>query len=1055
MLSPILQCAAPNERQVIDSLPSPSAGYSMKKSLQFCVFAALSSLQVFASQSHPSQFSVPTLKQKAALQARLAAHAQGRSLATPGNVAPANGFAAPSNASVKSTNSKTRSYTGNPPIGKMGFVTATQVAAGGGSFYPAIAADFNGDGKQDVATLVGTSYNYGASRWNLSISVVLSNGNGTFQAAQLTPNPNGNAGDEILVADLNGDGKQDVIVIHTQSPATFDVFLGNGNGTFTLANTNPYTISPNPLNAGVLSDVNGDGKPDLVVVDNQTPANLSVLLGNGDGTFQPASSLGLSGGQLTNLVFADFNGDGLLDFAATDSNSNYQTVVYLAQANGGYVAGSPLITADHVYGTCSTAAGDLNNDGKPEIVTVNCDSNTDDLTVYVNNGDGTFQTGIYYAPAQDSGSGTAADIYPLGVTIADVNGDGKNDIVSSNADSSDVTVLLGNGDGTVRVPNVGYSTGGGPEYAAIVGDFNGDGLADVIVPDGEYSLVYLQGYGDGSFRAALDYFAAIPDDYGASSAAIASGDFNGDGYPDFVLGNEGYNPNSASSVGITVFLSRSDGSLAPGVNYGSGGNLVGVAVADFDGDKIPDIAAVDYMNNTVLIFHGKGDGTFTQTASYVSGGSDSWLVIPGDFNQDGHIDLAVANWDSQDVSVLLNDGTGAFLPAVAYPVNGYPGDIVEGDVNGDGTLDLAVSESYPGIVAVLLGNPDGTFQGASTPAFAYNYLGNVALGDVDGDGILDLAVAVDDWTIGTGVAVAKGNGDGTFQAPSFYTTTLQNLSLNEPYPGDVKLVDLDGDGDLDLVYTNVEFGTVGILFNTGTSPFAAAMFYDPVEYPGGNYPYAMNLADVNQDGAIDVVVAGDDFAGATVLLNNSGSGTQPNFALTSNTMSATVTAGNSGSYNLSVTGSYGYAGTVTFACAGLPAQAACAFTPASVVANGHLALPSTLTVTTTAAVAASVRPARPTQPVFASALWMSLGGLGFGIMIVGGGKKRRSLGSLGILLLLMTFTLLGCGGSSASSTPVVGGSSGTPAGSYTVTVTATGTGSTAINHALNLTLIVQ
>jgi Big-like domain-containing protein/VCBS repeat protein len=848
----------------------------MKKLLVVSVFLMLWSMQAFSSQSHPSQFSMPTAKQKAAMQAKMDARAQARSVVTPAQPAPAHRSLAPVNSPGKSRSARSHPFNNppsNPPVNPVAFVSATQLAAGGGSFWSAVTADFTGSGRQDVAAPIAASYDSQTGIYTYAVSVILSNGNGTFQNAVLTPNPNGNFGDQILVGDVNGDGKADLIVVHSISPSTFEVWLGNGDGTFNVQNNHLNPISSNYPVAGVLTDLTGNGKLDLLIIDTQSPANMWTILGNGDGTFsQTPTSAPLTGGQLSDVVFADFNGDGLLDFAATDSNSR-QTVVYLAHANGTYVAGAPLTNPDSVYDGCNNSAGDLNGDGKPEIVSANCGSalGPGNLTIYVNNGDGTFQTGVYYSAGTEAIDNTNADVYPLAVTIADINGDGNNDIVSSNVDGSDITVLLGNGDGTVKAPTEGFSAGGFPKTSALVADFNGDGFPDIIVPDDNFSFVYLQGYGDGTFRAAQDYYSPVSDSGWAYATTIASGDFNNDGYPDLVIGECCDN-----TVGVTVFLSNPNGSLQPGVNYGSGGNLEGVVVADFDGDGNLDFATSDFQNNLVQVFFGHGDGTFTASSPVSTGGTGSFVTVTGDFNQDGHPDLAVVNSNSTNitVSVLLNNGTGGFLPAVVYTVSNTVGngnDIVAADVNNDGILDLVVTgQNNPGLLAVLLGNADGTFQTANTLSFAYNYLGNMALGDLDGDGKLDLAVAVDDNSVGTGLAIAKGNGDGTFQPAVLFSTTTQDVSLNPPAPGDVKMLDLKGNGKLDVIYSNLSYGTIGVLYNTG-NPFGTGMFYDPVEYPAGGDVHSLVLADVNQDGAVDVVAADNDYAGATVLLNGSGS----------------------------------------------------------------------------------------------------------------------------------------------------------------------------------------
>ncbi|MGA2019216.1 MAG: FG-GAP-like repeat-containing protein [Candidatus Sulfotelmatobacter sp.] len=850
----------------------------MKKLLAVSVVLLLWSMQVFGSQSKLSQFSALTPKQKAALQARLAARAQAGYAATPGRPALTHGALAAPNTGPNAVG-KTRSPRShpnnnppsNPPVNPVGFVSATQIPAGGLNQWSAVEADFNGDGKPDIAAPVqtGTPSTY-------AVSVVLNAGSGTFKPAQLTPNPNGVDGDQILTGDFNGDGKQDLIVSHGTNPATFEVWLGNGDGTFNVQNNALTTITSNYVVGGVVTGPDANGNYDLLFVDAASPANVWTFLGNGDGTFQTPTSVAVSGGPLANVVFADFNGDGILDFAASPAPPTYgPNVVYLGQANGTYVAGTPLSNPDGVYYICNNSAGDLNGDGKPEIVSANCYNSgsgaAGNLTVYLNNGDGTFQTGVYYSAGTESLDSTVAYISPLAVTIADVNGDGKNDIVSSNHDGGDVTILLGNGDGTVKVPTVGYGTGGFPRTSALVADFNGDGFADIIVPDYEFSFAFLSGYGDGTFRSALDYYSPVPGGYDAGGNTIASGDFNGDGYPDFVIGNYGYNPNTPSGIGITVFLSNPDGSLQPGVNYATGGSYQGVTVGYFDGDTKLDIAAVNQSNNGVQIFRGNGDGTFSLGSYYPTGGTDALTIATGDFN--GYPDLAVANSTGDNVSVLLNNGTGVFTaaPSSPYPTTGSNQAIAVADVNNDGILDLVVTEYNPGVVAVMLGNADGTFQPAITTSLGYNHLGNLALGDLNGDGNLDLAVTVADPSVGTGLAVAKGNGDGSFQPAVLYATTLQNLNLADPYPGDVQMLDLNGNGQLDLVYSNTGYGTVGVLYNTGTNPFAVGMFYDPVEYPAGSNVFALALADVNQDGAVDVVAANNNYAGATVLLNATGS----------------------------------------------------------------------------------------------------------------------------------------------------------------------------------------
>jgi hypothetical protein len=299
------------------------------------------------------------------------------------------------------------------------------------------------------------------------------------------------------------------------------------------------------------------------------------------------------------------------------------------------------------------------------------------------------------------------------------------------------------------------------------------------------------------------------------------------------------------------------------------------------------------------------------------------------------------------------------------------------------------------------------------------------------------------------VEVALGNGDGTFLTPTVYSSSLQDFHYDSSYPEFIQAADIDGDGKLDLVYTNSEYGTVGVLFGAGDGTFP----YDPVEYPSGGYAYGLVVADVNQDGAPDVVTAGDDFSGITVLLNQNGSAVAANYTISAAPSSATVIAGSSASFTLTVTPINHYNGTVTFSCGSLPALAQCTFTPASVTLNGA---PVTvqMKITTTGLHASMQAPADVNPRGNSPLMLASLSTIGlFGMILAGGFKKRgRWQGAvLGVLVLVSTLSFVGCG--SSSSKPI------TPAGSYTVTVNATGTAGTnsgnTTPHPFNLTITVK
>jgi hypothetical protein len=326
----------------------------------------------------------------------------------------------------------------------------------------------------------------------------------------------------------------------------------------------------------------------------------------------------------------------------------------------------------------SVAVGDFNGDGKLDLVVTNANK----VGVLLGNGDGTFRPAVYY------GAGSS----PTGIAVGDFNGDGKLDLVVANAGSNSVSVRLGNGDGTFQSP-MNYGTGSASQpLSVVVGDFNGDGKLDLATANfNANSVSILLGNGDGTFGAAVAY------NVGSSPRSVAVGDFNRDGNLDLAVANE-------FSSNVSVLLGNGDGTFQPAVYYSAGINgPYSVAVGDFNGDGKLDLVVVN-VGYSVSVLLGDGDGAFQNSVNYGIGGEGSWVVL-GDFNGDGKLDLAVANYSSNNVSVLLGNGDGTFQAHVEYLAGETPNQIAAGDFTGSGRLDLAVADISTTTVSVLLQIP--------------------------------------------------------------------------------------------------------------------------------------------------------------------------------------------------------------------------------------------------------------------------------------------------------------------------------------------------------------
>jgi len=325
---------------------------------------------------------------------------------------------------------------------------------------------------------------------------------------------------------------------------------------------------------------------------------------------------------------------------------------------------------------------------------------------------------------------------PFSVAVGDFNADGWPDLAVANRLSNNVSILLGNADGTFEAA-VNYAAGDGP-WSVAVGDFNADGWPDLTVANAwsdDVSILLGDGGGGGTFLPAVNYAA------GDGPRFVAVGDFNADGQPDLAVAND-----HTQNVSILLGIVGGGGTFQTAVNYAVGSLPTSVAVGDFNADGQPDLAVANASSNNVsiLLGNGGGDGTFQAAVNYaVDSGPTS--VAVGDFNADGSPDLAVANgtW-SGNVSILLGivGGGDTFQPAVNYAVGNWPNSVAVGDFNGDGSPDLAVANVNSNNISILLGNGGGggTFQAAVNYAVG-SWPRSVAVGDFNADGQPDLAVS--------------------------------------------------------------------------------------------------------------------------------------------------------------------------------------------------------------------------------------------------------------------------------------------------------------------------
>lgn len=780
-----------------------------------------------------------------------------------------------------------------------------------------------GDGNRSLGVVYGGDGNYTASRAPAVTENVTTKPGGGLTPAQST-NVTAFQSQPAALFDLNHDGNLDLIVTgsngNSAGPATLWVLAGHGDGTFAPAQaylpaTSSYSVA--------VADINMDGNADLIVGG---PNGIAILIGNGDGTFKAATGIS-SANPVTLVRAADFNGDGHPDLICLTGSpfpgSPSTAEIFFGNGDGGFQTGSPV-----VFKFASTAfdilVTDLNSDGIPDLAMASGDS----ITVLIGGFGGVFAAPVSY---------TSYNVRSL--AAGDLNGDGKIDIVAGSNGLPLFDLLLGNGDGTLAAAHTIQTKAGPPQIVGStdagslsisVHDFDGDGRADVVSAEGTFGFSVMRGNGDGTFRVPLVYPIG-------STGALVVGDLNHDGIADIVtspvqpyLGSlapeftltASPNPVSAGqdltiavaasyadatgtisvtglpSEGIyvvpkTATLSNGMASVTsaniPRGHYYIGGTYGGdarysatvlpglyVAVQQPVGITLsaspnPALAgqvvtltatvSMNVGNATVAFFDGAAplseQTLYSTTATYktiLSAGTHQLTAFFPEYQ-------GLIPTSATVTEVVQATPNGTLVGGPSYTTYSTPGQVLAGDFDGNGFMDLAVLDTGAKAVTVFLGTGTGSFQSPRRTPLAF-VPGAMTAAQFDIYGHTDLAVTD---PADNAIAILDYYNDGFFIAGG--SAAIASIAVGQQ-PAAIATADFNGDGFADLVTANAGSNDVSVLNTLG----APGWFQHPVSVPGGRHPDALVTGDFNLDGRADFAIANRDDDSVTVFAGN-GDGT--------------------------------------------------------------------------------------------------------------------------------------------------------------------------------------
>ena len=745
---------------------------------------------------------------------------------------------------------------GNPPFS---FFTRTDVTSP--ACVAVVSADFNGDGRADLAVLGGAG-----------IEIFLGEGNRQFAPSFSIHLGGIQSYDALAVADINGDGKPDLVV----SGADTLIFFGNGDGTFTggpaiagggrpvvAADFNldgnqdlafassdginvvmgngkggfsPPVVLPGASGCLAVGDANGDGYPDLIGCGVNS---VLVYLGNGNGTFRPPISSPIPSSAIF-AITADLNNDGKIDVAAAATYENGSNPelgpVYVLYGNGDGSFQPALQVHTNIGPVFSIGIGDLNGDGLPDLVAASIGGlagapfSGSLVGTYFNRG-----TGRGFAQDQAYPVTFANELPWAATLVADLDGGNSPDIVVTNGGGDAYfSVLYNDGRGGFEDVQAVNSLPGYAEAGALYGtpasvaqaDFNGDGLGDLAFLTAHGSRYELQVFfGTGRRRQPFvpGPFTVLDSTSSFEPISMVAGDFNGDGKMDVAIS---FTNELATVSFVQVYLGNADGTFRVGGFLSVPMAGAQTIAADFNGDGKLDLAS-----SSGFVALGNGDGTFQDAMMFyaispLANTFGVWLGA-GDFNHDGKLDLAFQTPQNaivgQPLLIFAGNGDGTFQNPVSYAWGDLPASGAIADLNGDGNPDIMILSGANGrqnnTVAVFLGNPDGSFQ---PPAYLQVRYGvspiAILAGDFKGDGNADVAV-MDSG--GNAVHLFAGNGNGTFGPDEEFGAACSMLWMGSGYYGGqtksgyADLVFFDGSPNSFFTPSNPGGLAISMLWNTG------------------------------------------------------------------------------------------------------------------------------------------------------------------------------------------------------------------------------------------------